>query len=105
MLNITTSLLLKSASFQIGNFQNPPTTTPIENIVTMLTDLNDVPKAGYLNTSMTNLTPKRITTTVIGPTSSQIVGATDVIFTVTFTTMNIFLTSYQIWFLIPLWDP
>ena len=89
----------------IGNFLNPTSTTPIDNIMTMLTDFNDVPKAGYLNTSMTNFTPERITTTVIGPTSSMIVGATQVTFTVTFTTMNIFLTSYQIWFLLPFWDP
>ena len=97
MIKINTTLSnVTSANFLIGNFQNPETTIPITNIQTFLTNSVNKQKAYLQSTIMASITPERIDISEI-ETSSQIIGANGLTFTVQFTTMNIFKSNYQIW--------
>lgn len=94
MLKINTTLTnVTSANFLIGNFQNPETTIPITNILTFLTTSKHVQKAYLLTTVMASIVAERINTIAI-ETSSKIIGANDLTFTVQFTIMNIFQSTY-----------
>lgn len=74
---------LRTASFLVGNFQNPSTTTPIAGIQTFLTNGTDTLKAVLQNTYLSNLTPEKIAYALLA-TSTEIIGASSVLFTISF---------------------
>ena len=71
-LNVTVQNI-KTATFRIGNFQNPQTTRPIQGIQTVLTNSTDFAKSALLRTEMLTLTPDDITNAEIEPLS-KVVG-------------------------------
>jgi len=87
-LNVTEGMSIRSGVFQLGNFQNPSTTTPIPFIQTFLTKPDDTPKAVFITSIMVDLTPERIESAYI-ETSSNVIGAKSLTFTVRFTNRNV----------------
>lgn len=80
MLQLTVTVAnLRTATFLVGNFQNPTTTTPIAGILTSLTNGTQFLKSGYQNTYLSNLSPDLITQALLSP-GSQVIGATGIIF-------------------------
>jgi hypothetical protein len=59
-LNVTVPGI-KTATFRVGNFQNPQTTKPIKGIHTTLTDYENIAKSVLLSTNLESLTPEDIT--------------------------------------------
>ena len=98
-----TSTTLSTATIQIGNFINPPTTKDVQGLQAFLVDNTGNAKAVKQDGYITGLTPARMSVAALVP-SSAVVGATGLTLTVSFTTVSPFKTGYELQLVMPSWN-